>query len=155
MLLPLTNSPDLLTFTQLGVHDKDDYTTANLGIGQRWFSAQQMLGYNLFVDRELRNAHTRLGVGAEYWRNFLKLAGNGYIGLTGWKTSKNLDDYEEKAASGFDLRAEGYLPALPQLGARLQYEQYVGENVGLFGRDHLQKIPTPLRQALTIRRCRW
>lgn len=141
LLLPLTNSPDLLTFTQLGVHDKDDYTTANLGIGQRWFSAQQMLGYNLFVDRELRNAHTRLGVGAEYWRNFLKLAGNGYIGLTGWKTSKNLDDYEEKAASGFDLRAEGYLPALPQLGARLQYEQYVGENVGLFGRDHLQKDP--------------
>jgi len=141
LLLPLNDTGSLLTFTQLGIHDKDSYTTANLGLGQRWFSADEMWGYNAFIDQELRNNHTRLGLGAEYWRDYFKLAGNGYFGLTGWKASKTLADYEEKAASGFDIRSEGYLPTLPQLGAKLSYEQYFGKDVGLFGKEMRQQDP--------------
>lgn len=141
LLLPLQNDNDLLTFTQLGIHDKDKYTTANFGLGQRLYSTKQMFGYNAFIDQELRNNHTRLGIGAEYWRDYVKIAGNAYLGLTGWKNSKTLQDYEEKPASGFDVRSEGYLPAMPQLGAKLNYEQYFGSNVGLFGKDQRQKDP--------------
>lgn len=141
LLLPLHEANGVMTFTQLGLHDKDDYTTANLGLGQRWFSPQQMWGYNGFIDQEVRNNHTRLGVGVEYWRDYLRLAGNGYVGLTGWKESKNLRDYEEKAASGFDIRGNGYLPSMPQFGAKLSYEQYFGDDVGLFGKDKLQSDP--------------
>lgn len=141
LLLPLHDTQNVLTFTQMGIHDKDDYTTANFGIGQRWFIQAQMWGYNGFIDQELRNNHTRIGVGAEYWRDYFKLAGNAYIGISGWKESKNLEDYEEKAASGFDIRSESYLPAMPQLGAKLNYEQYFGDNVGLFGKDERQNNP--------------
>lgn len=141
LLLPLRDSENVLTFTQLGVHDKDDYTTLNLGLGQRWFDDSQMLGYNGFIDQELRNNHTRIGMGAEYWRDYLKLAGNTYIGLTGWKESKSLEGYEEKPASGFDIRGEGYLPTLPQLGAKLSFEQYFGDDVGLFGKNKRQTDP--------------
>ncbi|CAI1011698.1 inverse autotransporter beta domain-containing protein [Serratia quinivorans] len=141
LLLPLYEHNNLLTYSQLGLNHNDDYSTLNLGVGQRWFNSGYMLGYNLFIDQELRNNHTRLGIGMEYWRDYLKLAGNGYIGLSSWKTSKALDDYQERAASGFDLRAEGYLPAWPQLGAKLSYEQYFGDNVGLFGKDKRQQDP--------------
>lgn len=141
LLLPLHDANGVMTFTQLGIHDKNSYTTANLGLGQRFFSPQQMWGYNGFIDQEVRNNHTRVGLGLEYWRNYIRLAGNGYVGLTGWKESKNLDNYEEKAASGFDLRGAGYLPSMPQLGAKLSYEQYFGDEVGLFGKDKRQRDP--------------
>ncbi|HEY3591030.1 MAG TPA: inverse autotransporter beta domain-containing protein [Buttiauxella sp.] len=141
LLLPLYDTGGMLTFTQLGIHDKDSYTTANLGMGLRQFNQAQMWGFNTFIDQEIRNNHTRLGLGGEYWRDYLKLAGNGYFGLTGWKESKALDDYEEKPASGFDLRSEGYLPSYPQLGAKLNYEQYFGSDIGLFGKDNRQDNP--------------
>ncbi len=141
VLLPLTDSPDLLTFTQLGGRYIDDRVTLNFGLGQRHFFAQQMLGYNLFVDHDASYSHTRIGVGAEYGRDFINLAANGYVGVSGWKNSPDLDKYDEKVANGFDLRSEAYLPTLPQLGGKLIYEQYFGDEVGLFGVDNRQKNP--------------
>ncbi|MFM1316920.1 inverse autotransporter beta domain-containing protein [Yersinia enterocolitica] len=141
VLLPLTDSPDLLTFTQLGGRYIDDRVTLNFGLGQRHFFAQQMLGYNLFVDHDASYSHTRIGVGAEYGRDFINLAANGYFGVSGWKNSPDLDKYDEKVANGFDLRSEAYLPTLPQLGGKLIYEQYFGDEVGLFGVDNRQKNP--------------
>lgn len=150
LLLPLSDIGDLLTFTQFGIHDKEGYTTANFGLGLRWFLGEQMLGYNGFIDQELRNKHTRMGVGVEYWRDYIKLAVNGYrSGLTGWKESKQLQDYEEKSASGFDLRSEGYLPTYPRLGAKLSYEQYFGDEVGLFGKELRQRNPYAVTTGLT------
>ncbi|KHP18509.1 hypothetical protein QS38_24000, partial [Salmonella enterica subsp. enterica serovar Dublin] len=55
-----------------------------------------------------------------------------------------MEDYEERPASGWDLRAEGYLPSYPQLGAKMVYEQYYGNEVGLFGKDERQKNPHAL-----------
>ncbi|MBD9646339.1 Ig-like domain-containing protein [Pantoea sp. PNT02] len=142
VLLPLTDKEAKnLAFTQLGVTDKDHYTTVNLGVGQRHFTDDAMLGYNLFIDQELRNQHTRLGVGAEYWRDFMKFAGNIYTGITSWKESKQLEDYEERPATGFDLRAEAWLPSMPQVGGKLKLEQYFGDEVGLISASDRQKDP--------------
>ena len=58
-----------------------------------------------------------------------------------WKNSRDIDDYLERPANGWDFSAEGWLPAYPQLGASIQFEKYYGKNVGLFGSDNLQENP--------------
>lgn len=143
LLIPLNdNDSKDVTFTQVGITDEEHYTTANIGAGQRFFFDSYMLGYNAFLDQELRNQHTRLGAGIEYWRDYLKVAGNVYAGLSGWKESKQLEDYEERPASGFDLRTDAWLPAYPQLGGRLRFEQYFGNQVGLISASDRQRNPT-------------
>ncbi|TNA23039.1 hypothetical protein EMF73_32375, partial [Klebsiella pneumoniae] len=113
-----------------------------IGFGWRHFSENDwMAGVNTFIDHDLSRSHTRIGVGAEYWRDYLKLSANGYIRASGWKKSPDVEDYQERPANGWDIRAEGYLPAWPQLGASLMYEQYYGDEVGLFGKDKRQKDP--------------
>ncbi len=52
-----------------------------------------------------------------------------------------LHDYDERPANGGDIRFEGYLPSLPQLGGKLAYEQYFGDEVALFGKNSRQKDP--------------
>ncbi|MGL4983607.1 MAG: inverse autotransporter beta domain-containing protein, partial [Plesiomonas sp.] len=143
LLVGLNDTPETFSFTQLGLRHKEDRTTVNAGVGQRHFNAQDkdMLGYNLFLDHEIEAGHTRMGVGAEYWRDFLKLSANGYLRLSGWKASDELVDYDERAANGFDLRAEAYLPSHPQLGGKLKYEQYFGNEVALSDADNRQKDP--------------
>ncbi|EPG6401508.1 Ig-like domain-containing protein, partial [Escherichia coli] len=64
-----------------------------------------------------------------------------YFGLSDWKNSRDIDDYLERPANGWDFSAEGWLPAYPQLGASIQFEKYYGKNVGLFGSDNLQENP--------------
>lgn len=104
---------------------------------------------NTFIDHDLSRSHTRIGVGAEYWRDYLKLSANGYIRASGWKKSPDVEDYQERPANGWDIRAEGYLPAWPQLGASLMYEQYYGDEVGLFGKDKRQKDPHAISAEVT------
>ncbi|MHA7848230.1 Ig-like domain-containing protein [Serratia sp. D1N4] len=141
VLLPLQDTPSLLTFSQLGTRYIDDRLTLNTGIGQRHFIDQQMFGYNLFLDRDMQGHHSRLGIGGEYARDYLRVAANGYFGISGWKNSRDLDGFDEKAANGFDIRTEAYLPSMPQLGGKLVYEQYFGDDVGLFGKDKRQSDP--------------
>ncbi|MGL6117917.1 inverse autotransporter beta domain-containing protein, partial [Plesiomonas sp.] len=143
LLVSLDDTPELLSFTQLGLRHRDDRTTVNAGVGQRHFDTKdvEMLGYNLFFDHEIEAGHTRVGVGLEYWRDYLKLSANGYIGLSGWKASEELVDYDERAADGLDLRAEAYLPSHPQLGGKLKYEQYFGNEVALSNTENRQKDP--------------
>ncbi len=141
VLLPLQDTPSLLTFSQLGTRYIDDRLTLNTGIGQRHFIDQQMFGYNLFLDRDIQGSHSRIGIGAEYARDYLRIATNGYFGVSGWKNSRDLDGFDEKAANGFDIRTEAYLPSMPQLGGKLVYEQYFGDDVGLFGKDKRQSDP--------------
>jgi adhesin/invasin len=100
-----------------------------------------MLGANTFLDYDLSRDHARLGFGGEYWRDFLKLGVNTYYRLTNWKDSPALEDYEERPANGWDVRAQYWLPTLPQLGGKLTYEQYYGNEVALFGRDNRQRNP--------------
>ncbi|WP_336241790.1 inverse autotransporter beta domain-containing protein, partial [Citrobacter freundii] len=141
LLLPLHEQKDGLLFTQGSFHRTDDRNQVNLGVGYRWFADEWMVGGNTFLDYDISREHARMGVGVEYWRDFLKLGANGYQRLTGWKDSPDLEDYEERPANGWDIRAQGWLPALPQLGGKLVYEQYYGNAVGLFGKDNLQHSP--------------
>ncbi|VEN40723.1 unnamed protein product [Callosobruchus maculatus] len=92
-------------------------------------------------DYDLSRDHARMGAGLEYWRDFLKLGANGYMRLTGWKDSPDLADYQERPANGWDIRAQAWVPSLPQLGGKLTYEQYYGKEVALFGVDNRQKNP--------------
>ncbi|QLM89878.1 inverse autotransporter beta domain-containing protein [Escherichia fergusonii] len=142
LLLPWYDTPENIIFTQHSIHRTDDRNQLNTGTGWRHFMPDYMTGVNLFFDHDLTRYHSRMGLGGEYWRDNLKLGANGYLRLTGWRDAPELDyDYEARPANGWDVRAEGYLPAYPQLGAKLMYEQYYGDEVALFGRDHRQKDP--------------
>jgi adhesin/invasin len=141
LLMPLYDRGDNLIFTQGSLHRTDSRTQANLGAGLRHFTPTYMLGGNLFGDYDLSRDHARMGAGLEYWRDFLKLGANGYMRLTGWKDSPDLADYQERPANGWDIRAQAWVPSLPQLGGKLTYEQYYGQEVALFGVDNRQKNP--------------
>ncbi|MDE9555996.1 inverse autotransporter beta domain-containing protein [Xenorhabdus bovienii] len=141
MLLPLYDTEKQMAFTQFGLRHIDSRTTANFGLGQRHFFDTGMFGYNAFLDHDITRDHTRFGLGAEYARDFMKFGANGYFRASGWKDGKKLKDYEERPANGFDLRAEGYVPSYPQLGGKLIYEQYFGDEVGLLSEERRQKDP--------------
>ncbi|EDQ9668193.1 TPA: adenylate cyclase [Salmonella enterica] len=104
---------------------------------------------NAFLDYDLSWDHARWGLGSEYWRDDFKLNANAYLRLTNWKDSPDLENYDERLADGWDVRAEAKLPSYSQLGAKLAYEQYYGHDVGLFGYDHLQKDPHAITAGLT------
>lgn len=149
LLVPLYEQKDSLVFTQGSIHRTDDRSQSNLGLGYRWFAGDWMLGANSFLDYDLSRGHARLGLGGEYWRDFLKLGANSYHRLTGWKNSPDLEDYEERPANGWDVRAQYWLPSLPQLGGKLTYEQYYGDEVALFGRDNRQRNPHAVTAGVT------
>lgn len=141
LLHPWYDSPENMVFSQTGIHRTDDRTQANLGIGYRNFRNNDIFGVNVFLDYDLSRDHVRAGFGGEYWRNFMKLSANAYVHLSGWKESPDIEDYDERPANGWDIRAEGYLPSYPQLGAKVVYEQYYGNEVALFGINNSQKNP--------------
>ena len=144
-LTPLYDSQQSMLFTQVGLRAPDGRTTGNMGMGVRTFYHENwMFGGNVFFDDDFTGKNRRIGVGAEAWTDDLKLSANTYIGTTEWHQSRDFDDYNEKPADGFDLRVEGYLPAYPQLGAKLMYEQYYGDDVALFDKDNLQSNPSAM-----------
>ncbi|HGY3717810.1 TPA: inverse autotransporter beta domain-containing protein [Citrobacter gillenii] len=149
VLHPLYDKNEWMFFAQGGVHRTDDRSQINLGIGTRHFSGENMIGMNTFLDHDLSHYHTRLGVGLEYWRDYLKLGANGYIRLSGWKESKTVEDYDERAANGWDVRAEAWLPSYPQLGGKLTYEQYYGNEVALSGKNDRQHNPQAITAGIT------
>ncbi|ENU2369591.1 Ig-like domain-containing protein, partial [Escherichia coli] len=74
---------------------------------------------------------------------------NGYLRLTNWRSAPELDnDYEARPANGWDVRAEGWLPAWPYLGGKLVYEQYYGDEVALFDKDDRQSNPHAITAGL-------
>ncbi|MCQ6068024.1 inverse autotransporter beta domain-containing protein [Escherichia coli] len=150
VLLPLYNTPKNVLFTQLGMRDNDGRFTTNVGLGHRHFMDNGwMLGYNVFYDVDWRNTNRRYGIGVEAWRDYLKVSANGYKRLSDWRQSPTVTDYDERPADGWDIRAEGWLPAYPQLGGKLVYEQYYGNEVALFGESERQKNPHAITAGIT------
>ncbi|WPC99687.1 Ig-like domain-containing protein [Proteus terrae] len=149
LLIPLYDSEKNLVFSQTSYHRKDSRSQLNQGIGYRHFTDQFMVGLNAFYDYDLSRYHSRFGIGAEVWRDYFKLSANHYHRLSNWRTSDDVMDYNERPANGWDIRTEGYLPAYPQLGAKLIFEQYYGKEVGLFGKDNRQENPHAYTAGLT------
>lgn len=149
LLIPLYDQEKNLVFSQTSYHRKDSRSQLNQGIGYRYFTDKFMVGLNAFYDYDLSRYHSRFGVGAEVWRDYFKLSVNHYHRLSNWRTSDDVIDYNERPANGWDIRTEGYLPAYPQLGAKLIFEQYYGKEVGLFGKDNRQENPHAYTAGLT------
>ena len=148
---PWYDTEDTLIFTQLSFQEYEhNRRIGNFGIGQRWDVADKtwLLGYNVFLDHDFQRSHNRLGIGVEAWTDYMKFAVNYYHPLSDWKNSKDFDDYLERAARGFDVRFQGYLPQYPHLGGSLMYEQYYGDKVALFGKDNLQKNPRAITASI-------
>ncbi|WP_340613626.1 inverse autotransporter beta domain-containing protein [Xenorhabdus thailandensis] len=143
LLLPLyDNKADWLVFSQFGYRNKDSRHTVNVGVGGRYFTPTWMYGLNTFYDHDVTGKNQRIGVGAEAWTDYIKFSVNSYLRLTDWRQSLEKQDWEERAANGFDLQGEFYLPAYPNLGGKLGFEQYFGDNVELFNRGSKQKNPS-------------
>ena len=148
-LHPWYETPDNLFFSQHTLHRTDERTQINNGLGWRHFTPTWMSDINFFFDHDLSRYHSRAGIGAEYWRDYLKLSSNGYLRLTNWRSAPELDnDYEARPANGWDVRAESWLPAWPHLGGKLVYEQYYGDEVALFDKDDRQSNPHAITAGL-------
>ena len=145
MLLPLYDKGRYLVFSQLSYHmGSNNRSIGNFGIGGRYFADSYMVGANAFFDYDFSRHLKRLGFGAEYSRNYLKASANVYFGQTMWYGSRDFVNMLERPAKGWDVRLQGYLPSKPELGGKLMFEQYYGDNVALFGNDNLQKDPYAL-----------
>ncbi|MFU9138807.1 Ig-like domain-containing protein, partial [Erwinia tasmaniensis] len=132
ILLPLWEGTNNLLFSQIGIRRNSERTTYNVGSGLRHFIDDGwMLGINGFWDYDLTGDNSRLGLGIEGWADYLKLSANGYFRLTQWHQSPLgvMEDYDERPANGFDVNAQAWLPAYPQLGGALKYEKYFGKGV--------------------------
>ncbi|MDE1488497.1 inverse autotransporter beta domain-containing protein [Xenorhabdus bovienii] len=150
LLFPLyDNKTDWLLFSQFGYRNKDSRNTMNLGLGGRYFQNNWMYGLNTFFDHDFTGKNRRLGLGGEIWGDYLKLSANAYYRLSDWQHSRDHKDYCERPANGYDINGEFFLPAYPNLGAKLTYEQYFGDNVTLFNRDTKQKNPSLAKLGLT------
>lgn len=149
-LHPLLQSNEDILFGQIGYRTFDERNIANVGLGYRkQVTPNLMLGANAFVDQDFSNSHTRGGVGVEAWADEARLAANAYAPLSGWKESDrdhlNTDplrfDLQERAASGWDVRAEVALPGTPKLAGTVKYFQWNGDGVDAFGGGRLEKDP--------------
>ena len=98
-----------------------DGTTTNLGLGLRHRpNDNSMVGGNVFWDYRMTDyssAHSRLGLGGEYfWKNF-ELRNNYYMAMTDKKTvTIDSTSYTERIVPGWDAEVGYRLPKYPQLG---------------------------------------
>ncbi|WP_141553579.1 inverse autotransporter beta domain-containing protein [Candidatus Regiella insecticola] len=143
-MLPLYDNSKSLLFTQLGARNKSGQNTFNIGAGARIFQNNWMFGVNTFFDHDLTAKNRRIGLGAEVWADYLKLSANSYFSLNNWHQSQDFIGYNARPANGYDLRVEAYLPSYPQLGGKLMFEQYYGDEVALFATNHRQKNPNAI-----------
>ncbi|WFO49606.1 inverse autotransporter beta domain-containing protein [Aeromonas veronii] len=142
VLMPFAESESRMPFVQGGVRkSSNDNVTANIGIGQRHFTKDWMLGYNAFYDQDFTESASRAGIGAEAWRDNLKMSANGYVPLSSWKESDNIEDHLSRAASGIDVNIQAYLPSHPALSGSVTAEKYFGDNVDILGSQKLEKDP--------------
>ncbi|WP_211080574.1 inverse autotransporter beta domain-containing protein [Enterobacteriaceae endosymbiont of Donacia simplex] len=143
-LLPLIERNNYIFFLQNSTHKTDNRNQNNFGLGLRKFSFENdyLLGVNSFLDYDFSLENTRLGLGFEFWKEFIKFNINIYYGLSRWwhhnmdnlNNNKffndiNDDEFYSKPATGLDFKIKGYFPSVPELVFKLDYSKYFG-NVG-------------------------
>ena len=98
-----------------------DGTTTNLGLGLRHRPDDvSMVGGNVFWDYRMTDyssAHSRLGLGGEYFWKHFELRNNYYMAMTDKKTvTISGTSYTERIVPGWDAEVGYRLPNYPQLG---------------------------------------
>ena len=127
-----------------------DGSTTNLGLGIRHRPNDvSMVGANAFWDYRMTDysdAHSRLGLGGEYfWKDF-EFRNNWYMSITDTKNiTVNGTDYEERVVPGWDIEAGYRLPNNPELaffvrGFNWDYKN-TQDNSGLEGAVSWQATP--------------
>ena len=127
-----------------------DGSTTNLGLGIRHRPNDvSMVGANAFWDYRMTDysaAHSRLGLGGEYfWKDF-EFRNNWYIAITDEKdVAVNGISYKERVVPGWDVELGYRLPNNPQLaffvrGFNWDY-QHTQDNSGLEGSISWQATP--------------
>lgn len=141
-LIPWYDQADTLLFTQHSIHHTDNRLQTNHGIGVRHFTDHNMVGVNTFFDHDLSRYHSRVGLGAEYWQDYVRLSTNAYLPISSWRSATELaHKYDARPARGWDIQAQSWLPMYPNIGGNIKFEQYFGDDVALMGKDHRQKDP--------------
>ncbi len=99
-----------------------DGATTNLGLGLRHRPDDvSMVGGNVFWDYRMTDyssAHSRLGVGGEYFWKAFEVRNNYYMAITDEKEDITIDGtlYNERVVPGWDVELGYRLPSYPQLG---------------------------------------
>tara|TARA_Y100001970_G_C14259119_1_gene878125 strand:+ start:2938 stop:4119 length:1182 start_codon:yes stop_codon:yes gene_type:complete len=152
--LGIDNEGDIrtLAFSQVRFSSatNSDGATTNLGLGIRHRPSDvSMIGSNVFWDYRMTDyssAHSRLGVGGEYWWKDLEFRNNWYMSMTDQKNiSINGTEYQERVVPGWDVEIGYRLPNKPNLsfyvkGFNWDY-QNTQDNSGLKGSINWQATP--------------
>ena len=141
-----------LVFSQgrFSTSTNSDGSTANLGLGFRHRpNDHSMWGGNTFFDYRMTDyssAHSRLGIGGEYFWKDLEFRNNWYLAITDKKdVTINGNSYTERVVPGWDAEAGYRLPEKPELaffvrGFNWDYED-TDDNSGLEGSINWQATP--------------
>ena len=127
-----------------------DGSTTNLGLGIRHRPNDlSMVGANAFLDYRMTNysdAHSRLGLGGEYfWKDF-EFRNNWYMAITDEKdVTVGGTSFKERVVDGWDLEIGYRLPNYPELaffarGFNWNYK-HTQDNSGLEGSVNWQATP--------------
>lgn len=128
--IPWQDNQRFLTWSQLGLTQRDEGLVSNAGIGQRFIRDGWLLGYNTFYDNLLDENLPRGGFGAEAWGEYLRLSANYYQPFSSWQNRSSTQ--EQRMARGYDLTALMRLPFYEHLNTSVSVEQYFGDRVDLF-----------------------
>ncbi|PTT45932.1 inverse autotransporter beta domain-containing protein [Aeromonas sp. HMWF016] len=141
-LIPLQKTSESISYVQVGLRKgSQERSFFNIGSGKRFLYEDYLLGINAFVDYDYSREHARASLGAEYFSDFITISSNGYLPLTGWKSSPDVIDYLEKPSYGVDVRVDGYLPWNPHIGVKAIGEYYSGNEVDILLNGSRTKNP--------------
>ncbi|MDR2353916.1 MAG: inverse autotransporter beta domain-containing protein, partial [Deltaproteobacteria bacterium] len=128
-LYPFYESEKVTSFAQARFN-YGDTVLLNLGVGTRYlWDENTLFGVNLFGDLDVLRHHSRVGLGVEFWKDYLRISANIYEPLSSFKPSRDYWGALERPARGYDLRAKGFLPFYDKVALTLNYENFRGTHV--------------------------
>ena len=105
---------------------RESLLNAGLGLRQLVANRSWLLGGNMFYDYETRDAHSRIGWGAEALSAYAEFRSNAYLGLSQERVIEEsaAGTIYERAASGFDMEAGMPVPYYSRLKVFMGYYWY-------------------------------
>ncbi|MGO4550803.1 ZirU family protein [Lysobacter sp. 2RAF19] len=138
--------------TQFGVHNEGERATANVGLVYRWIAPEDawLFGANVFYDHDFDNGAHRVGLGVEAATPTLRYFANTYAPASdSWKTIDDRPDFEERAASGYDLGMTWSPLKAPGLDLTIKGTRWKGDQVDVFASGQTYKNPFVLTSKIS------